>query len=325
MNDDLTPPNELIALADNASAIVDGDVQAIANATAFEPDHRTIAGAAALDPWAAQVHQLVVAFQEIRAELADVPPASAATKQASLAAAMAVFDLGLASTSAPQQQGPADTSDLESSAEPVSLQTQRDLRAARSASTRRWNRIASVAAAVALVGVVGTLASQGFGRSNDDSTSAKVFTTDSATADQRSAQPEALPGTAIAATDVNGDALSTSAGAEQLDSAATDTTAAAAVVSDQSTVPTIGAINGPASAYTNINTPQQLAAYAQSNMPSPSNPVFNSTLCQLTDGQVLIGQITYQGTLAIIVQQTSSTTLQAIDGQSCAVLAQVTP
>lgn len=131
-DDDLTPLHEL------ASSHLDGD---------NSPEERAQVAASSV------LQSLVASFEDVRAQLADVPPAPAAARESALAAALAAFD---------ELQAEDDSVAASPSAAPVvSL-----------ASRRRWpQRMMGVAAAVAAVGVIGVGLTQ-MGGSDQDSSSA---------------------------------------------------------------------------------------------------------------------------------------------------------
>lgn len=139
MNDDtsMNPP-DLDPLHELASAHLDG-------ATSSEERAQVHASP--------ELTAIVASFTALRAELADVPPASAAVRNSGIVAALAHFDeLRGAAT------GVGGESDVPASAPVVQL-----------ASRRRWPAIVmSAAAGLALLGVVG-IGVLGSGGSNDES------------------------------------------------------------------------------------------------------------------------------------------------------------
>jgi negative regulator of sigma E activity len=278
-NEDANPQHEL------ASAFLDGAVSV---------DERARVDSSAV------LRSLVDSFEQIRSELADVPPAPAATRDAAFAAAFAEFD----AAHRPAQQVPAAA--LPAAASVTSL-----------SSRRRWARpLLSAAAAILLVGVVGVAIMNG----DDDDT--QMSTATDAPADR------------------------------ELASSAADTqsaTEAAAPVS------TIGSITGGGEVATIIDTPEALQALplpaGANTMPATATvvedtadtaaasettvaadttakiaggtPVTGALAC-LTDQQVFLADIMYQGTFAVAARDTVTGVTQAI-ADDCTVLATVGP
>jgi negative regulator of sigma E activity len=234
---------------------------------------------------------LVGSFQGARETIAQVPTASPEARESAIAAALAEYDRILATPAAPAAQA--------ARAPVVAM-----------AGYRRWRRVLSMAAAVVAVGTVGIVVGKGLSKHSG-----------TATTGSKSA-PEVTSGAAPAA---GGGAPSS----------------------------TIGAINGPASAIPNLTDSHQLL-YVQpqvgvAGVPAPQVATAGSTVggadtgqtapgqrsfvgpqieaamaCKLGQHEERVAQITWNGTPALVVRDTVTGAVRAINGD-CVELAHTAP
>ncbi len=278
-DDDLTSTHEL------ASAYLDGELDPSARALVDDSP---------------ELLQQVAVFGQVRASLADVPPVSATTREAAVAAALAAFDAASGTLSTSNTASFSNTepfSNTESLSNTVSLD-----------SRRRWSRVLTAAAAVIVIGGAGIVAVNGMRHSSSRSSSGA---------------PAADAGATVA---IGGAATST-----------------------------IGAINQPAFALPVLTDAQQLRTIADQpslggttktdtagGAPSDATTVgasANSTAattrpestsgrgalrCPLGTHQVFVAEIVWKTTPAVVVRDTVTGVIQAIDDQ-CTVLAEATP
>ena len=231
-----------------------------------------------------QLMAIVATFAQVRDGLTDVPPAPVGPRERGVAAALAEFDRLQAAT-------------------PVAP-TAPNVVPMRS---RRWGKVLTVAAGLALVGVVGVAALGSMGGSDQDSSSAVD------------------PAEARTAVDANGDAPLVSQ--EALDTVGvaggseggTETTAGGQ--SESSTVATIGSIDEPGSPVPQLEQTSDLRT-----LPEPKVAVAPSFSfeCPLADTQEILAEVTYQGTPAVVVRDTVTGVISALDSQ-CTVLASLQP
>ena len=233
-----------------------------------------------------EVMATVESFTRVRAVLSDVSPAADDTKAAALAAALAEFDA---------LRAPATRT-----ATPVAAATVISLHSRR---LRVYRAAMGVAAAAVVVVAIAALGSNGEDAKSSSGTQPPV------------AAAEALPQLKVAA-----------------DTAAPAATAAAAGDgSPQSSEATLPAIDSPAEL-------QQFAASAASGdlaaatSPAPAGtaapavaeaPASGGTFSQLAcinSDQVVLGDISYQGTPAYAVRNIATGALQALDAIDCRVL-----
>ena len=236
-----------------------------------------------------EVMATVESFTRLRAVLSDVSPAADETKAAALAAALAEFDA---------LRAPATRT-----ATPVAAATVISLHSRR---LRVYRAAMGVAAAAVVVVAIAALGSNGEDAKSSSGTQPPV------------AAAEALPQLKVAA-----------------DTAAPAATAAAAAGggdgSPQSSEATLPAIDSPAEL-------QQFAASAASGdlaaatSPAPAGtaapavaeaPASGGTFSQLAcinSDQVVLGDISYQGTPAYAVRNIATGALQALDAIDCRVL-----
>ena len=240
---------------------------------------------AAADP---EVLATVESFTRVRAALSDVEPVADSTKASALAAALAEFD----ALRAPASRTATPTV--------ISLQSRR---------LRAYRVVMGVAAAAVVVVAIAALGSAG---GNDAKSSSSATQPPTAAA-------EALPQLKVAA-----------------DTAAPAATAAAAAGGNafpQSSEATLPAID-------TREELQQFAASVESGdiaatSPAPAGtaapaaveaPADGGTFAQLAcinSDQTVLGDISYQGTPAYAVRNTTSGALQALDATDCHVLDEV--
>ena len=246
--------------------------------------------AAATDP---EVMATVESFTRVRAVLSDVSPATDDTKTAALAAALAEFDVLRAPASR--------TATPATSATVISMQSRR-LHAA-------YRVVMGVAAAAVVVVAIAALGSNG-----EDAKSSSSGT------QPPGAAAEALPQLKVAA-DTAAPAATAAAGAggspqgSEATLPAIDTPAelqqfAAAVAATGD----LAAATSPAPA----QAPAGTAAPAVIEAPANGN-AFSQPACIGSD-QVVLGNISYQGTPAYAVRNITTGALQALDATDCRVL-----
>lgn len=237
-----------------------------------------------------QLMATVATFRRIRDGLADVPPAPAGPRERGIAAALAEFDRTAQVAAAAAAPVAPTTSNV------VMMRS------------RRWSKVLAAAAGLAIVGVVGVAALGSFGSSDSDMSSsgadpAEARTAVDAAGDQPLSSQEAMVSTA---------------GGES-GGGATETTAAGGV--EPNSVATIGAINEPGSPVPQLEQTSDLVT-----VPEPKNKVAPSFTfdCPLADTEEVLAEVTYQGTPAVVVRDTVTGVISAVDSQ-CTVLATVQP
>ncbi len=269
MNDD-----DLTSLHELASSHLDGD---------NSPDARADVAATA------QLQAMVAAFQSVRTQLADVPPAPIAAREAALAAALAVFD--------EQQVAPAAcAADLEpaASAPVISL-----------ASRRRWpSRVMGVAAAVAVLGVVGLGITQ-LGGKSDSSSSA-----DSAAKTQMDA---------VGGGDVQVESAAESVPAMAPPSTIGSINSAGSVATVINTPADLAALPSPAA-----NDADPAAGVPASNIDQRTASSHGAAVACLSDTQVYLADIFYDGMFGIAARDTVTGVTSAI-ADDCTVLVSAAP
>ena len=237
-----------------------------------------------------QLMATVAEFRRIRDGLADVPPAPNGPRERAVAAALAEFDRAAQVAAAAAAPVAPTTSNV------VMMRS------------RRWSKVLAAAAGLAIVGVVGVAALGSFGSSDSDMSSsgadpAEARTAVDAAGDQPLSSQEAMVSTA---------------GGES-GGGATETTAAGGV--EPNSVATIGAINEPGSPVPQLEQTSDLAT-----VPEPQAKVAPSFTfdCPLADTEEVLAEVTYQGTPAVVVRDTVTGVISAVDSQ-CTVLASVQP
>lgn len=245
---------------------------------------------AAADP---DVMATLESFTRVRAVLRDVEPVADSTKAAALAAALAEFDAPRAPAS--RTTTPAATATV------ISLQSRR---------LRAYRVVMGVAAAAVVVVAIAALGSM----HGEDAKSSSSAT------EPPSAAAEALPQLKIGA-----------------DAAAPAATAAAAVggaPSLQGSEATLPAIDSRAELQqyaANITTgglaaatsPAPAGTAAPAAVESPADGSAFAQLACISSDQTVIGEISYQGTPAYAVRNTTTGALQALDATDCHLLDEV--
>lgn len=279
-DDDLTPLHEL------ASSHLDADTS---------PEERAQVAASSV------LQSLVTSFEDVRARLADVPPAPAAARESALAAALAAFD---------EQQSDNAGADASVAPRPSAPVISLD-------SRRRWpQRVMGIAAAVAAVGVIGVGLTR-MGGSDDK------FSSDTAAKAEFDveAAAENAPGDAPMST------IGTITGGQGASVALTITSpeelAALPLPASEMDV-TVSAGGGPDSTEGSADT-YSVADTVTSTARTESMPVSSlpAALC-LTGDQVYLADIYFQGELAVAARDTVTGVTYAI-ADDCSVLASVGP
>jgi|GEM_PF-2671547 len=229
--------------------------------------------------------------QVVRAALSEVGRAPDGHREQAIAAALAVFDAhhGVPSLDV--------------------------ARAARAARLRRWNLALGAAAAVVALGVVGTNLLRSAGGSDQESASMMTVASEAADAGAAMAPADSI---------IEGDQKATSESIGQLEGltstvASTETTSATAATGE-----TLPAIIGPAFVTPAMSTPDDLLTLPDVLPADPALPAIETEFaCDILDGDVVIGRITYGGTEAVAVRTVDGGVI-AFDLQ-CTVLAEVKP
>jgi len=275
LNDELNPQHEL------ASAYLDG---------VASPAERAQVEASP------ELLTLIASFTAVRAQLADVPPGAAATREGALAAAFAEFDEPALTPAA-------------AGAAIIPLNTK-----------RRWARpVLSVAAAVLLVGAIGVAAKGGLSGDDKSSsasmeTSAKVASADAATEAQMSSDTmTALPPSTIGYIGGGAEAALIIDTPEQLQALALTALADTAP-------PTAGLPETTAAASENTASGDTLPPSTSDEFTSYAREALRC----LTAEQEFLADILYQGTFAIAARDTVTGMIFAI-ADDCTVLAAVGP
>lgn len=308
MNDldpNVTPDDEPNPQHELASAYLDGEATA---------DERARVESSAV------LRSMVDSFARVRSELADVPAAPAAARDAAFAAAFAAFDAaagGESITAGSTTIAAAPAAPAVAPVVPLS-------------SRRRWARpLLSAAAAVLLVGVVG-VALMNRGGSDSKSSGATEPPADlemSAAADTQSAPAADGPASTIGSITGGGQVATIIDTPEQLRAlpmpdasapapAITTTTVAATTVPATETADTAAASETTAAGSAAGDNPSDDSAKVAGGAP------VSGALACLTAQQVYLGDIMYQGTFAIAARDTVTGVTQAIT-DDCTVLASV--
>jgi negative regulator of sigma E activity len=288
-DDDLTPLHEL------ASSHLDGDNSA-------EERARVAASA--------ELQSLVTSFEDVRARLADVPPAPAAARDAAFAAALAAFD---------ELHGESDAdSDSAAVARPAAPVVSLD-------SRRRWSqRVMGIAAAVAAVGVIGIGVSQ-MGGSDKDSSSADA---DTAAKTEFNVQTESADSAPMDAMPMSTIGTITGAGSVALQVNSPEELAALPLPAGDDAVATAGG------APETTTSPDATSAASETTMAvaPPSSRIGESPnaysslpgIVCLTGNQVFLADVYFQGQLAVAARDTVTGVTYAY-AADCTVLASVAP
>lgn len=282
-DDDLTPLHEL------ASSHLDAD---------NSPEERAHVAATP------ELQSLVASFEEVRARLADVPPAPAAARESALAAALAAFDELQADSGAAAPRPAAPVISLD--------------------SRRRWpQRMMGIAAAVAAVGVIGIGATQLGGSDDKSSTSADTAAKaefdariESAESAPQMDQPMSTIGT------IGGGGASVATVINSLEELAALPVPGDTMISTAGEEPSVAPDVTEAAAETSIATPATAApndgggtSYFPSALPAAA--------C-LTGDQVYLADVVFQGQLAVAARDMVTGVTYAI-ANDCNVLASVGP
>ena len=286
-DDDLHPDHEL------ASAYLDGDVTEVERAQVeASPD----------------LSALVATMRDVRSQLSDVPPASAAARESALAAMLAEFDAPSAGA-----EDPDAPLAVAAAAPPAAASNVVSL-----ASRRRWpTRIMSAAAGLLVVGAVGVAIKGGLDSSSDSKASSATFApsadmTAGGNAPEVAAPPAtigSIMGAAGVAVEINDPQALLAYADEQWslsntkvavagspeDTAVTD----AAGTSADTFVPTVEVVTG--------TLPPEISNCVTINLSS-----------------TYLGVITYQGILAYVVRDPDTAVISAIT-EACFVVATATP
>lgn len=240
-----------------------------------------------------QLMAIVASFTRVRDGLTDVPSAPVGPRERGIAAALAEFDrLQAAPAAAPAAAAAA--APLAPNVVPM--------------RSRRWGKVLTIAAGLALVGVVGVAALGSMGGSDQDSSSvadpAQARTAVDAVGDEPLASQEALSTVAVAGGGSEGGTETTAAGQSQTN-----------------TVETIGAINQPGSPVPQLDESSDLRALPEPKLAVAPSFTFE---CPLSDTEEILAEVTYQGTPAVVVRDTVTGVISALDSQ-CTVLASLQP
>ena len=234
-----------------------------------------------------QLMAIVATFTQVRDGLADVPSAPVGPRERGVAAALAEFDRLHAGTTAPVAPTAPNVIPMRS---------------------RRWSKVLTVAAGLALVGVVGIAALGSMGGSDQDSSSAvdpaEARTAVDAAGDAPLASQEALGTVGVAGGSEGGSTETTAAGQPE-----------------PSTVATIGSIDEPGSPVPQLEQTSDLRTLPEPKMAVAPSFSFE---CPLADTQEILAEVTYQGTPAVVVRDTVTGVISALDSQ-CTVLASLQP
>lgn len=234
-----------------------------------------------------QLMAIVESFARVRDGLADVPPAPVGPRERGIAAALAEFDR------------------LHAAAAPVAPVAPNVV----PMRSRRWSTVLTAAAGLALVGVVGVAALGSLGSSDQDRSSGAVESADARTAVDASGDAPLASQEALGTVGVAG-------GGE---GGSTETTASGQA--DPNSVVTIGSIDGPGSPVPQLEQTSDLRS-----LPEPKVAVAPSFTfeCPLADTEEIVAEVTYQGTPAVVVRDTVTGVISALDSQ-CTVLASLQP
>lgn len=290
----VTPDDEPNPQHELASAYLDGEAGA---------DERARVESSAV------LRSLVDSFQQVRSQLADVPTAPPAARDAAFAAAFAEFDTAYGPAGSTAAAAAAPTAPVI----PLS-------------SRRRWaGPLLSAAAAVVLVGVVGVAL---MNRGSDDAKTSSAteapadLEMSSAAADSQSA-PEAAAAPSTIGSITGGGAVATIIDTpEQLqalplpDGVTPAPVAATTAAMATTTAPSEVTADTAAAAETTA------AGGADDTAKVAGDPSASGALACLTDQQVYLGDILYQGTFAIAARDTVTGVTQAIT-DDCTVLVTV--
>lgn len=281
------------------------------------------------------LRELLDVWRDQRTALADVAvPAQA--REAALAAAMAAFDLLQAEHQTEHQTEGAAADAVDGIAAAPTPAPGNVIRFERRRRTYRLLTGVAAAVGVLFVGalVVGGLGSMG--GSDEESTAiapeaaAKSPLPDAARVADDPATPmmesaEAAPMGGADPTGEAGDAaFSTASPAATESAAASEVTEAPAATEAPAPENSADSISGAADLVVAITTPQALLDYA--NTQQPILPLPGLALPCVAEGDEAVGEVTYQGTPAVVVRDPQTGEVRALDlDAGCAVLATATP
>ena len=282
-DDDLTPLHEL------ASSHLDAD---------NSPEERAHVAATP------ELQSLVASFEDVRARLADVPPAPAAARDAAFAAALAAFDelqADGAGEAAPRPSAPV-----------VSLD-----------SRRRWpQRMMGIAAAVAAVGVIGVGLTQ-MGGSDDKSSSADTAAKSELDARVESAQDSTGDAPMSTIGTISGGGASVATVINSLEELAALPAPADIMSPTGGEDPSVAPDDTQASAETSMAAPETIGQSERDSTYSYFPSALPAAGC-LTDSQVYLADVIFQGEIGVAARDmvTGVTNVYAND---CSVIASVAP
>lgn len=235
-----------------------------------------------------QLMAIVASFAQVRTGLADVPPAPVGPRERGVAAALAEFDRLQSAPTAPVAPVAPNVVPMRS---------------------RRWGTVLTIAAGLALVGVVGVAALGSLGGSDQDSSSGVAENAEARTAVDAAGDAPLVSQEALGTVNVSG-------GSSE---GGTETTAAGQ--SEPSSVATIGSIDEPGSPVPQLEQTSDLRTLPEPKMTVAPSFRFE---CPLSDTQEILAEVTYQGTPAVVVRDTVTGVISALDSQ-CTVLASLQP
>ena len=236
-----------------------------------------------------QLMAMVESFRRVRDGLTDVPSAPLAARERGIAAALAEFDRLAAAPTAPVAPTASNVVQLRS---------------------RRWSKVLTAAAGIAIVGVIGVAALGSLGGSDNDSSSSGGDAAEARTAVDAAGDAPL----------VSQEAMQTSGGGEGGGEVGVSETTASGGT-ETTPVATIGSIDGPGSPVPQLEQSSDLRS-----LPEPKTAVAPSFTfdCPLSDTEEVLAEVTYQGTPAVVVRDTVTGVISAVDSQ-CTVLASLQP
>lgn len=266
---------------------------------------------------------LVATFEAARNRLrSTAPPAAGSGMEAAVAAALAEFDV-LQSTPAAALADTGDLTDAEVAAPGNVVPLRR----------HRWSRVVLSAAAALLIGGVAVAAIDSFGGSSDDQSGSAEPAVQKA-ADTGDAAGGAAPQTisaiegAASPVPVLDDAADLQAYAVSPDTSADAVTAGGAtetVAAAETTAAGAGTATTAAAAETTAGAESAPQSAVPAAAPTSRAVVLSFPFdCPLEPTQVVVQEISWQGTPAVVVRDTVSGVIQAVDGE-CNVLASTQP
>ncbi len=243
--------------------------------------------AAAADP---ATMARVESFRAVRASLNDVDPVVDSTRTAAMAAALAEFD----AAAAPVAASAIPITQLAARRRPHSLQ------------------ILTGVAAAAVVGVLGVAIARNSNSDDFKASTAEPAASDAVLPAQKSAAANAAPAATTAAASATN--APTALGPTESTLVAIDTPSALARYATD------------ARSAQDTTTPTTAAAPAASAAPVAGEAVagYDAAPCPSTDAE-LLGMVSYQGTVAVVVRHPTTGAVQALAADDCRVLETVQP